>query len=137
MATVKLDIVTPERVAYSEEIEMLVATAIDGNIGILPGHTPLVTGLIPNVLKVQDGEREVHISVSEGFMEVKPDEINVVVKTAEFPDEIDVQRAEEAKKRAEERLEGEDEVEKINAARARSSLARALARIKAAQKRRK
>ena len=135
MATVKLDIVTPERVAYSEEIDMLVATAIDGDIGILPGHTPLVTGLIPNVLKVHEGDREIHISVSEGFMEVKPEEINVVVRTAEFPEEIDVDRAKRAKERAEERLEKESG--RISDARARSSLERALARINAAQNRRK
>ena len=92
MSTIKLDIVTPERVVYSEEIKKLVATAIDGDIGILPGHTPLVTGLLPCVLKVTREEEEVHISVSDGFMDVKPEEINVVVRTAEFPEEIDIDR---------------------------------------------
>lgn len=135
MATVQLDIVTPDRVAYSNEIDMLVATAIDGDIGILPGHTPLVTGLIPNVLKVHEGDRELHISVSDGFMEVKPEKINVVVRTAEFPEEIDIERAKSAKERAEDRLENDGE--RVNDARARSSLERALARINAAQNRRK
>lgn len=135
MSTIKLDIVTPKRVVYSEEIEMLVATAIDGDIGILPGHTPLVTGLVPCVLKVDKGGEKIHISVSDGFMDVKPDEINVVVRTAEFPEEIDIERAKEAKERAKERIEKQDD--KTNKAKANSALERALARINAAEKKRK
>ena len=135
MSTIKLDIVTPERVVYSEDIEMLVATAIDGDIGILPGHTPLVTGLIPCVLKIDKGGEKIHISVSDGFMDVKPEEINVVVRTAEYPEEIDIERAQEAKERAEKRLG--DNNERVNDARARSSLQRAIARINAANKKRK
>ena len=135
MSTIKLDIVTPERVVYSEDIEMLVATAIDGDIGILPGHTPLVTGLVPCVLKVKKDGREIHISVSDGFMDVKPEEINVVVRTAEFPEEIDIERAEEAKERAEQRLNSSDE--RVNYARASSALERAIARINAAKDKRK
>lgn len=135
MSTIKLDIVTPKRVVYSEDIDMLVATAIDGDIGILPGHTPLVTGLVPCVLKVDKGEEKKHISVSDGFMEVKPEEINVVVRTAEFPEEIDVERAKEAKERAEERLKKEDQ--KTNKAKANSAMERALARINAAERKRK
>ncbi|MGM0437277.1 MAG: F0F1 ATP synthase subunit epsilon [Bacillota bacterium] len=135
MSTIKLDIVTPERVVYSEDIEMLVATAIDGDIGILPGHTPLVTGLVPCVLKVDKGGEKIHISVSDGFMDVKPEEINVVVRTAEFPEEIDIERAKEAKERAEERLKKQDD--KTNKAKANSALERALARINAAEKKRK
>ena len=135
MSTIKLDIVTPERVVYSEDIEMLVATAIDGDIGILPGHTPLVTGLVPCVLKVDKGGEKIHISVSDGFMDVKPEEINVVVRTAEFPEEIDIERAKEAKERAEERLKKQDD--KTNQAKANSALERALARINAAEKKRK
>ena len=134
MSTIKLDIVTPDRVVYSEDIEMLVATAIDGDIGILPGHTPLVTGLVPCVLKIDKGGKKIHISVSDGFMDVKPEEINVVVRTAEFPEEIDVERAKEAKERAEQKLQKED---KTNKAKANSALERALARINAAENKRK
>ncbi len=135
MSTIKLDIVTPERVAYSEDIERIVATAIDGDIGILPGHTPLVTGLVPSVLKVVKDGKEILISVSDGFMDVKPEEINVVVRTAEFPEEIDVERAKEAKKRAEKRLDNNDK--KTDEARAKSAMQRALARINASNKQRK
>ncbi|MGM0410072.1 MAG: F0F1 ATP synthase subunit epsilon [Bacillota bacterium] len=135
MSTIKLDIVTPERVAYSEDIERLVATAIDGDIGILPGHTPLVTGLVPSVLKVIKDGKEILISVSDGFMDVKPEEINVVVRTAEFPEEIDVERAKAAKQRAEKRLDKNDK--KTNEARAKSAMQRAIARINAANKQRK
>ena len=135
MSTIKLDIVTPERVVYSEDIEMLVATAIDGDIGILPGHTPLVTGLVPCVLKIDKGGEKIHISVSDGFMDVKPEKIYVGVRTSDFPEEIDVDRAQEAKERARKRLEKEDD--KTNKAKANSALERALARINAAEKKRK
>lgn len=135
MSTIKLDIVTPERVVYSKDIERLVATAIDGDIGILAGHTPLVTGLIPCVLKITKGGDVIHISVSDGFMDVKPEGINVVVRTAEFPDEIDLERAKNSKERAEERLNSNDE--RINYTRASSSLKRSVARINAADEERK
>jgi len=133
MPTSKLDIVTPEKVAFSEDIELLEATAIDGNIGILPGHAPLVTALEIGVLKVVKGDEDIFISISEGFMEVKPQQINVIVRTAELPQEIDVERAESAKKRAEERLDKEVD-EKIDEARARAALERAVSRIRVAEK---
>ena len=133
MPTSKLDIVTPEKVAFSDDIDLLEATAIDGNIGILPGHAPLVTALEIGVLKVVKGDEDIFISISEGFMEVKPRQINVIVRTAELPQEIDVERAESAKKRAEERLDKKND-EKIDAARARAALERAVSRIRVAEK---
>ncbi|MFW6265931.1 MAG: ATP synthase F1 subunit epsilon [Halanaerobiales bacterium] len=138
MATTKLEIVTPERVVYSKDVNRLVATAIDGDIGILPGHTPLVTGLVPSVIKIVRGESGNIIdliSISDGFMEVKPEQINIVVRTAELPEEINVDRAKRAKERAEDRLAKDDE--RINDARATSALQRAVARINAANERRK
>ena len=130
MATTKLEIVTPEKVAYSEPISVLEAPAIDGLIGILPRHAPLVTALEIGVLQVQKDNDKFMISISEGFMEVKPEQINVVVRTAELPKEIDVERAKKAKARAEKRLESKDK--KIDAARARAALERAIARLKVA-----
>lgn len=130
-ATIKLEIVTPEKITYSEEIEFLEAPAIDGLIGILPRHAPLVTALDIGVLNITRKEgKKIQISISQGFMEVKPDQINVVVRTAELPEEIDVERAERARERAQKRLESDDE--KIDAARAEAALERALARLHAA-----
>ncbi len=133
MPTSKLDIVTPEKIAYSEEIDLLEATAIDGNIGILPGHAPLVTALDIGVLKVVKGNEDIFIAISEGFMEVKPDKINIIVRTAELPREIDVERAQAARERAEKRL-NQKEDGKIDEARARAALERAFSRLRVAEK---
>ncbi|MTI59207.1 MAG: F0F1 ATP synthase subunit epsilon [Firmicutes bacterium] len=129
-STIKLEIVTPENVVYSEDINLLEGPAIDGLIGILPRHAPLVTGLKTGILQVKKGEENINIPISDGFMEVKPEQINVVVRTAELPHEIDLERARRAKERAEKRLES-DNSKQIDFARAQSALERALARIKA------
>ncbi len=126
---IKLDIVTPEKVLFSDEIEILIARAIDGDIGILPGHTPLVTGLKTGVLKIRRDGEEALIAISDGFMEVQPEQINLVVRTAELPEEIDVERAQSAMERAQKRLDDKKD-EKINVARAEGALERAIARIK-------
>ena len=133
MAQVKLDIITPERVVYSQPVDMVVARAIDGDIGIMPGHTPLVTALETSVLKIiKDGE-ETPVPISDGFLEVKPEQVNVIVRTAELPEEIDVERAREARERAQRRLR--EERSRIDETRARAALERAMARIDAAEKR--
>ena len=132
-STIKLEIVTPAVKKYSGEIEYLKAPAIDGQIGILPGHAPLVTALKIGLLELRKGEERLVIPISEGFMEVTPDNINVVVRTAELPDEIDVERARRAKERAEKRLNGKDsQSAHFDYVRARAALERALARLKAA-----
>ncbi|MDI3547296.1 MAG: F-type H+-transporting ATPase subunit epsilon [Halanaerobiales bacterium] len=130
--TIRLEVVTPERVVYSEDINLMEAPAIDGAIGILPRHAPLVTVLKTGVLKVASGGKRFKIAISEGFMEVKPDQINVVVRTAELPHEIDVERARKAKERAEERLRSERS--EIDFARAEAALERAIARLKAVER---
>ena len=133
MAQVKLDIITPERVVYRQPVDMVVARAIDGDIGIMPGHTPLVTALETSVLKIiKDGE-EIPVPISDGFLEVKPDQINVIVRTAELPEEIDVERAREARERAERRLR--EERARFDETRAQAALERAIARIDAVEKR--
>ncbi|MFW5999441.1 MAG: F0F1 ATP synthase subunit epsilon [Halanaerobiaceae bacterium] len=129
---IHLEVVTPERVTYSDDIIFLEAPAEDGLIGILPNHAPLVTALdIGTLLVRKNVEDEFLLPISEGFMEVKPDRINVVVRTAELPSEIDVERAEKAKERAQERLEADSD--KINYARAEANLEKALARLRAAE----
>ncbi|NLJ83485.1 MAG: F0F1 ATP synthase subunit epsilon [Halanaerobiaceae bacterium] len=136
-STIKLEIVTPAGKKYSGEIEYLRVPAMDGEIGILPGHTPLVTGLKIGLLEIKKGTERLVIPISEGFIEVTPGNINVVVRTAELPEEIDVERARRAKERAEKRLNGlngeEVGLEYIDYVRARAALERALARLKAAE----
>ncbi len=128
---IRLDVVTPEEKVYSEDINVLEATAIDGLIGILPNHAPLVTSLKIGYLKIIKKDEEFEIAISEGFMEVQPDQINVVVRTAELPHEIDLSRAEKAKKRAEERLEAKSD--RVDYMRAEAALKRAISRIKVAR----
>lgn len=129
MATTAIKVITPERVVYNEQIEMITVKAIDGLLGVLPGHAPLVTGLQTGILKIKKDGDEVVISTSAGIMEVLPEEVKVVVGTAELPEEIDVERAQAAKERAERRLNAN--AHDIDVTRARAALERAIARLKA------
>ncbi|MFP4016533.1 MAG: F0F1 ATP synthase subunit epsilon [Halanaerobiales bacterium] len=130
-STIKLEIVTPLDVVYSEDINILEAPAMDGLIGILPRHAPLVTGLKTGVLQITKGKEKIFIPISDGFMEVKPELINVIVRTAELPHEIDINRAKEAKERAERRLDENDKSHDFT--RAQAALERAVARLKAVE----
>ena len=95
---------TAERSVYSEDVDILVAPGIDGELGILPSHAPLVTGLLPGEIRVvKDGE-ESFLAVSGGFLEVNNNVVTILADTAEHVEEIDVERAEEAIRRAEERI---------------------------------
>jgi F-type H+-transporting ATPase subunit epsilon len=104
VATFQLDIVTAERVVSSDEVEVLVAPGIDGELAILPRHAPLLTMLKPGEIRVvKDGE-DTFIAVSGGFMEVMPGKVTILADTAERVEEIDLERAEEALRRAQERI---------------------------------
>ena len=104
MATIRLEIVTAERAVYSQDVSLVVAPGVEGELGILPHHAPLLTVIKPGELRVvRDGE-ESYIAVSGGFMEVMGDKITILADTAERAEEIDVQRAEEALKQAQERV---------------------------------
>lgn len=127
---IRLDVVTPQKLVYSEEIDLLEGPAIDGLIGILPEHAPLVTGMQIGVVRVVKGGEDLQIAISEGFMEVQPNKVNLVVRTAELPEEIDIDRAESARERAEKRLDADRE--EIDFARAEAAFQRAKARLKAA-----
>ena len=100
MPGIKLDIVTAERVVYSDEVDVVIAPGIEGQLGILPHHTPLMTTLQAGELVVRKGGEEHSMVVSGGFLEVRPDRVIVLADTAERSEEIDLARAEEAKQRA-------------------------------------
>lgn len=129
--TQRLDIVTPEKVVFSEEIDFVVAPGADGELGILPEHAPLVTALKVGTLRVQQGGKFFKVAVSGGFMEVKNSRIVVLADTAERADQIDVERAKAAKERAEQRLNSKNS--EIDIHRAEISLHKAINRIKAAE----
>ncbi len=135
MAGVRLDIVTAERVAYSEEVDAVIAPGVEGQLGILPHHAPLMTTLQAGELRARKGGEEFSLAISGGFLEVRPDRVIVLADAAERAEEIDLARAEEAKRRAQERLSHPRPG--IDAARAEAALHRSLARLKVAGKMRK
>ena len=135
MAGIRLDIVSVERLVYSDEVDVVIAPGIEGELGILPHHTPLMTTLQPGELRVRRGGEEFSLAVSGGFLEVRPDRITILADTAERADEIDMERAEEAKRRAEEQLSRLPA--EVDSARAEAALRRSLVRLKVAAKRRR
>ena len=128
MAPMKLDIVTAEGVVYSDEVDVVVAPGIEGQLGILPHHAPLMTTLQPGCLVARKGgEERISLCISGGFLEVRPDRVIILADAAERAEEIDAQRAEEAKRRAEERLQ--HPTPGVDTAKAEAALQRALARL--------
>jgi F-type H+-transporting ATPase subunit epsilon len=127
MATYRAEIVTPERHVYSAEVEMTILTGSEGDLGVLAGHIPLVTAVVPCPVEIHEANGEVRfVAVSGGFLEVRGDRLTILARTAERAEDIDVARAEAARARAEEHLArpGSD------SARARAAKARAEARLR-------
>jgi F-type H+-transporting ATPase subunit epsilon len=131
--TIKIDIVTAERLVFSEDADIVMVPGVDGELGILPHHAPIMTMIKPGEVLVRKGAEEYSLAVSGGFLEVKPDHITILADAAERADEIDIARAEAAKKRAEENLT--NRTAETDNANAEASLRRALARLKVAEKR--
>ena len=130
MAQFKLEIVTPNRKFFDEDIEMLVVRTIDGDLAVLADHIPLVTPLSMGLLKlVYPGGKARLATLCGGYMEVAKGKTTIVTDSAEWPEEIDKNRAEAAKKRAEDRLN--KKTEGLDVARAELALKRALMRINA------
>jgi F-type H+-transporting ATPase subunit epsilon len=122
-----LEIITAERLVYSDEVDMVIAPGFDGQLGILPMHAPLMTMLKPGELTVRKDGENMYVAVSGGFMEVLGNKVSVLADACERSDEIDEQRAEQAVQRAQERLanRGSD----MELKRAVSALRRAQVRV--------
>ena len=130
--TFHLEIIATDRVFFSVEVEHLVITAIDGLLGIMAGHEPLVTSLPTGQLKyLVDGDWK-YASISEGFIQVMPDSSIILAETCELPEEIDIKRAQEARERAEERLRQKQSIKEYYETQA--ALNRAMNRLKISQK---
>lgn len=132
MSKMTVEVVTPERVVYSGQASMVIARGVQGDLGILPKHMPMVTPLkiAPVQIKVE-GDQVVRMAVSGGFMEVRGDKVTILAETAEMPGDIDVERAKASKGRAEKRLS--EKYPELDVQRAERSLQRALARIDVAK----
>lgn len=124
----RLRIITPDRVFYEGETSMVEISTTDGEIGVYKNHVPTTFILLPGVLTIHEAEGERLAALHSGFAEVLLDQVTVLAEAAEWPDEIDVERAERAKARAEERLH--DRADNINQMRAELALRRSLTRIK-------
>ena len=130
-----LEIVTPERLAYSDEVDMVLVPGIEGELGILPHHTPLVSLLGVGELKIRKGGDEESFAIVGGFLQVRPDKVVVMAETADMASEIDLDLAREARREAERALET-GYVEGADLAVARAELQQALLRIRVAERRR-
>ncbi len=135
MLTFRLEIVTAERLAFADDVNVLVAPGIEGQLGILPHHAPLMTMLQPGELLIRKDNEEIYWAITGGFLEVRPDKVIILAAACEQADEIDLARAEVAKRRAEERLK--QRVPDVDYAAAEAALCRSLARLKVAERRRR
>ena len=135
MATFRLEIVTAESEVFSGDVEMLVAPGREGQLGILPNHAPLLTQLAPGEIDIRANGEEISMAVGGGFLEVLANKVVILADTAERADEIDLDRAEAAMKRAEERVasRGAD----VDMERALQTVARSRVRLAVARRRRR
>ena len=132
--TLKLQIITPEGVAYSEDVEIVGLRSVDGQIGILPHHIRLMTQMLPGEMMVRRNGREQFLAVGEGLVEVTGESVAILTDMAIEAEKIDEAKAEEARQRAAARLQekiSDEEVASVNA-----SLARSLAQIRVKRRRR-
>ena len=126
-----LDIVTPYGHVFTDEVDEIVASGSEGEFGVLPDHVPFLTTMKIGILTYKKGAETGYFFVNWGYAEVGPDKVTILADSAERADDIDPARAEEAVKRAEERLK---QIEKVDEARATSSLERAVTRMQVAGK---
>jgi F-type H+-transporting ATPase subunit epsilon len=130
----KLEIVSPERMVYSDDVDMVIVPGRNGQLGILPHHTPLISSLGVGELRIKKGGTEESMLISGGFVEVRPDKVIVMADLAEHSDEIDEAKAVEARKRVESELE--QSRDPVDIARVRAALQTALMRERIATRRR-
>lgn len=129
-----LEIVTPERLAYSDTVDAVNLPGIEGELGVLPHHAPLVSMLGVGELRIRKGGTEESFAIVGGFLQVRPDRVVVMAETADMASEIDLEKAQEARREAERALEG-PATNEVNLAAARAALQHALLRIRVAERR--
>ena len=100
----QVEIICPDRIFYQGEASMIEMTTVEGEIGVYKNHIPLTTVLAPGVVTITEADGEKNAAVHAGFVQILQDKVTVLAEVAEWPDEIDLERAQEAKRRAEERL---------------------------------
>ena len=123
----KLRIITPDRVFYEGTADMIEFNTTEGEIGVLPGHIPMTVIIKPGVLTITEKDEVKEAALHSGFVEILPDRMTILAEVVEWPGEIDLERAEAAKRRAEERIKSH--TPETDMARAETALMRAIARI--------
>ena len=125
--TLKLEIITPEEIAYSEDVQMVTLPGVEGQMGVFPQHVPLMTQMVPGEIIVRKDNQDHSFAVGEGLIEIMSDHVAVLTDMAVAADKIDEAKVEEARRRAEARLQeklSDEEVAAVN-----SSLARSIAQL--------
>ncbi len=133
MATFFLEVLTPERKFFSGEAECVIFKSSDGEMGVLAQHAPTVSAVSVGPLRINAQGKWIEAVVTEGFAKIMPDKVVILTDTAEYPEEIDINRAKAAKQRAEERLQ--KKLSQLEYMRSKTALARAMARLSALNKR--
>jgi F-type H+-transporting ATPase subunit epsilon len=133
MKTIKVSVVTPDGPVYEANVEMVSTKARTGELGILPGHIPMVAPLQIGAVRLKNGSNTEFVAVSGGFLEVRPEQVTILAQSAEQSSEIDLERALKAKERAEQRLR-EKQQENVDFRRAELALQRAINRISVAER---
>jgi F-type H+-transporting ATPase subunit epsilon len=134
MEKVNLEVVTPARVLLRREVDMVVLPGTEGEFGVLPGHVPFLSGIVPGELRYTAGSERGYVALSAGFAEVFSNRVSVLVDAAEMAGEIDLERARKALSRAKERLGLDRSSKDIDFLRAEGAMKRAVARLKVAEK---
>lgn len=128
MPTFFLEVLTPDRKFFSGEAEGVVFKSVDGEMGVLARHAPTVAAVSVGPLRINAQGKWIEALVTDGFAEIMPDKVVILVDTAEYPEEIDINRAKSAKDRAQERLQ--KQLSQIEYTRSKAALSRAMARLK-------
>lgn len=129
----KLQVIAPDRVFLEEDADMVELTTTEGEIGVLKDYIPLTAIVAPGILRIKKDGQQKEAALLEGFVEILPDKVVILAESCEWPEEIDINRANEAKIRAERRLKSADA--EMNEARAELALRRSLVRLALAEKR--
>ena len=136
MATLKLEIVTPEKLAYSDDVDSVVLPAVEGEMGVLPMHIPLMTMIKPGELVVKKGNTETSLAVGEGFVTINQTSVKVLTDMAIEWEAIDESAAEAAVKRAQEAIASKHELGGEEPAAVQAALAKSLAQLHVKRRRR-
>jgi F-type H+-transporting ATPase subunit epsilon len=129
--SIELQIVTPDRMLVKEQVDEVEIPGSEGYFGVLPGHTPMLASLAVGEMWYRKGQEKTYLSLANGFCEVLPDRVTILAQIAERAEDIDPARAEEAKRRAETRLQ---QAKDVDYERARTALVKSLARLQVASR---